>query len=185
MYEMIQEGVSQRPSTSLSLFLMIGEIVLFIAENLYYANIGRSAKMHWKEEFCVNLAIVIIFIGQMSSVERKKREKSFFHNKKLTASPCGPLCSTEGNEITWYPFHQQRFVYSLHFYFKHLCIYPVNYTCQYVSCLKIILLSFKWSTCLEFLDQTNYPVKKEIQNSRKTIRCNSYSLGLLGKNGNV
>ena len=113
-----------------SLFLMMGEIVLFIAENLFYANIGRSAKMHWKEEFCVNLAIVIIFIGQMSSVERKKREKSFFHNKKLTASPCGPLCSTEGNEITWYPFHQQRFVYSLHFYFKHLCIYPVNYTCQ-------------------------------------------------------
>ena len=130
---MIQEGVSQRPSTSLSLFLMMGEIVLFITENLYYANIGRSA----------NLAIVIIFIGQMSSVERKKREKSFFHNKKLTASPCGPLCSTEGNEITWYPFHQQRFVYSLHFYFKHLCIYPVNYTCQYVSWLKIILLSFK------------------------------------------
>ena len=120
MYEMIQEGVSQRPSTSLSLFLMMGEIVLFITENLFYANIGRSAKMHWKEEFCVNLAIVIIFIGQMSSVERKKREKSFFHNKKLTASPCGPLCSTEGNEITWYPFHQQRFVYSLHFYFCQL-----------------------------------------------------------------
>ena len=82
MYEMIQQGVSQRPSTSLSLFLMMGEIVLFIAENLYNAKIGTSAKMHWKEEFCVNLAIVIIIIGQMSSDERKKREKVFFHNKK-------------------------------------------------------------------------------------------------------
>ena len=116
---------------------------------------------------------------------RKKREKAFFHNKKLTASPCGPLCSTEGKEITWYPFHQQRFGYSLHFYFRHLCINPVNYTCQYGSWLKIILLSFKWSTCLAFLDQTNYPVKKEIQNSRNTKRSNSYSLGLHGKNGNV
>ena len=117
MYEMIQQGVSQRPSTSLSLLVF---------------NDGWDCTLHCREsilreywEECEN-ALKGGILCELSNCHllhrsnviswRKKREKAFFHNKKLTASPCGPLCSTEGKEITWYPFHQQRFLYSLHFF---------------------------------------------------------------------